>query len=190
MKSIYHYHHIIPKHMGGTNDPSNLVKLTISEHAEAHKKLFEEYGNKFDYIAYMALSKQIGKEEVNYLKMLGPKNWTIEGKETLREIAKKRKGDKNPFYGKSHSEETRETLRENQLTNSWIKGIDPSLLPYTTHYEIIYPDGTSKHVAGLKAIADEFGVSIVNVHATIKRMAKGIMPSKSVFKNYLIRKIK
>jgi hypothetical protein len=75
------------------------------------------------------------------------------------------------------------------LGGKWIKGIDPSLLPYTTHYEIIYPDGTYKHVAGLKAIADEFSVSIVNVHATIKRMAKGIMPSKSVFKNHLIRKI-
>ena len=189
MKSMYHYHHIIPKHMGGTNDPSNLVKLTIAEHAAAHKTLFEEYGNKFDYIAYMALSNQIGKEEATYLKMLGPKNWTVEGKKTLQENAKKRKGDKNPFYGKSHSEETREALRENQLTNSWIKGIDPSLLPYTTNYEIIYPDGTSKQVAGLKAIADEFSVSIVNVHATIKRMAKGIMPSKSVFKNHLIRKI-
>lgn len=189
MKSIYHYHHIIPKHMGGTDDPSNLVKLTIAEHAEAHKKLFEEYGSKFDYIAYLGLSNQIGKEEANYLKMLGPKNWTESGMESLREHAKKRKGDKNPFYGKTHSEETRDALRENQLSNSWIKGIDPSLLPYTTYYEIIYPDGSIKQVAGLKVIADEFNVSIANVHATINRMTKGVMPSKSVFKGHLIRKI-
>ena len=189
MKSIYHYHHIIPKHMGGTDDPSNIIKLTIAEHAEAHRKLFEEHGSKFDYIAYMALSNQIGKEEANYLKMLGPKNWTKEGMKTLRENAKKRKGDKNPFYGKSHSEKTRSALRENQLNNSWIKGVDPALLSYTTYYEIIYPDGTTKQVAGLKIIADEFNVSIANVHATIKRMAKGVLPSKSVFKNHLIRKI-
>ena len=80
--------------MGGTDDPSNLVKLTIAEHAEAHKKLFEEYGSKFDYIAYLGLSNQIGKEEANYLKMLGPKNWTESGMKSLRENAKKRKGDK------------------------------------------------------------------------------------------------
>jgi hypothetical protein len=189
MKSIYHYHHITPKHMGGTDDPSNIVKLTISEHAEAHRKLFEEHGSKFDYIAYMALSNQIGKEEANFLKMLGPKNWTESGMKSLREHAKKRKGEKNPFYGKNHTEETKDVLRENQLNNSWIKGIDPALLPYTTFYEIIYPDGTIKQVAGLKTIADEFSVSVANVHATVKRMANGILPSKSVFKNHLIRKL-
>ena len=39
-----HKHHIIPKHMGGTNDPSNLIELTVEEHAEAHKLLWEQYG--------------------------------------------------------------------------------------------------------------------------------------------------
>jgi hypothetical protein len=31
--------------MGGTNDPSNLVELTVSEHAEAHRLLWEKYKN-------------------------------------------------------------------------------------------------------------------------------------------------
>ena len=43
--TIYHVHHIIPKHMGGTDDPSNLTQLTIEEHAEAHRILYEEHGN-------------------------------------------------------------------------------------------------------------------------------------------------
>jgi predicted molibdopterin-dependent oxidoreductase YjgC len=30
-----HKHHIIPKHMGGTDDESNIIELTIEEHAEA-----------------------------------------------------------------------------------------------------------------------------------------------------------
>ena len=33
-----HLHHIIPKHMGGTDDPDNLIKLSIEEHAEASKQ--------------------------------------------------------------------------------------------------------------------------------------------------------
>lgn len=61
---IYHEHHIIPKHAGGSDDPSNLVKLTIEEHAEAHKKLWEEYGRKEDYLAWQGLSGFMGKEEI------------------------------------------------------------------------------------------------------------------------------
>ena len=30
--------------MGGTDDPSNLIKLTVEDHAAAHKKLYEEHG--------------------------------------------------------------------------------------------------------------------------------------------------
>ena len=37
-----HKHHIIPRHAGGSNDPDNSVYLTVEEHAEAHKKLYEK----------------------------------------------------------------------------------------------------------------------------------------------------
>lgn len=52
--------------MGGTDDPSNLIELTIEEHAEAHRKLYEKYGNKFDKVAWLSLSQQIGQEEIIY----------------------------------------------------------------------------------------------------------------------------
>lgn len=35
-------HHILPKCMGGTNDPDNLIDLTLEEHFIAHKLLAEE----------------------------------------------------------------------------------------------------------------------------------------------------
>ena len=44
-----HKHHIIPKHMGGTDEPSNLIELTIEEHAIEHKKLWEKHGKREDY---------------------------------------------------------------------------------------------------------------------------------------------
>ena len=62
-----HKHHIVPKHAGGTDDPSNLVELTIEEHADAHRKLYEQYGRKGDYIAWKALSGQISGAEANLL---------------------------------------------------------------------------------------------------------------------------
>ncbi len=50
--------------MGGTDDPSNLIELTVEEHAEAHRLLWEQHGNKKDYYAWKGLSSQIGKEEI------------------------------------------------------------------------------------------------------------------------------
>jgi hypothetical protein len=63
MTIYYHIHHIVPKHMGGTDDPSNLIKLTVEQHAEAHKKLWEEHGKWQDYIAYKVLCSEINQEE-------------------------------------------------------------------------------------------------------------------------------
>jgi len=187
---VFHKHHIIPKHAGGIDDDSNIIELTIEKHAEAHLKLFEEYGNKFDYIAYMALSGQITMGEAGYLKLLGPKNWTEEGKETLRQLGKLRTGKQNTFYNKHHTEETKQILREKLSgNNSWIKDIDPAKLPYTKNYKITYPSGKTKEVSGLKIIAKEFGTSIVNVHATIGRIAKGKLPRRGIFADVLIKEI-
>ena len=58
-----HKHHIIPKHAGGTDDPSNLVELTIEEHAEAHRVLWETHGRWQDKMAWLALSGNITGEQ-------------------------------------------------------------------------------------------------------------------------------
>jgi len=75
---IKHLHHIVPRHAGGTDDPSNLVELTIEEHAEAHRVLYEEHGRAEDRWAWLGLSGQIGKDEI------------------LRQIAMSQKGKKKP----------------------------------------------------------------------------------------------
>ena len=59
-----HLHHIVPRHMGGTDDPDNLVELTVEEHAEAHRKLYEEHGKIEDYYAWKGLSGQMSKIEI------------------------------------------------------------------------------------------------------------------------------
>ena len=59
-----HKHHIVPRHAGGDNSPSNLVELTIEEHAEAHRILYEEYGRKQDLAAYLGLSGLASKKEI------------------------------------------------------------------------------------------------------------------------------
>ena len=70
-----HKHHIIPKHMGGTDDSSNMIELTIEEHAEAHRILWEKYNKKEDYLAWQGLAGLIDKKELvkNLLSMAGKK---------------------------------------------------------------------------------------------------------------------
>ena len=63
-KTGLYKHRVIPGHMGGTYEPSNIVLLTIKQHAAAHKKLFKNYGKYEDFLAWKALSGQIDKKEL------------------------------------------------------------------------------------------------------------------------------
>jgi hypothetical protein len=58
-----HVHHIIPKHMGGTDCPENLIECSIEEHAQHHKDLWEKHGQEWDRIAWLSLSGQINVSE-------------------------------------------------------------------------------------------------------------------------------
>ena len=61
---MLHVHHILPKYLGGTDDPSNLIELTIEQHAEAHKLLYEQFGNIQDFCAWKGLQGILSKEEI------------------------------------------------------------------------------------------------------------------------------
>ena len=50
--------------MGGPNHSSNIVVLSVEEHAEAHKKLYEEHGKWQDKFAGEMLSGQIKSDDV------------------------------------------------------------------------------------------------------------------------------
>lgn len=94
---MLHVHHKIPKHAGGTDDPSNLETLTVEEHAEAHRKLFEKFGRWQDKLAWKCLSGHIGREEaIKFAQKHADKSWmqTEEGKQILSMRWKTRKKNK------------------------------------------------------------------------------------------------
>jgi hypothetical protein len=99
MEKVLHRHHIIPRHAGGTDDESNLVYLTVEEHAEAHRLLYEQYGRKQDYLAWKGLAGLIGKDEL--LKEMCSLNSS-------------RPGESNTFYGRKHTEESKKKISENR----------------------------------------------------------------------------
>ena len=99
-----HKHHIVPRHMGGTDDPSNLIELTVEEHAEAHRKLWEQYGNIKDYCAWKGLEVTIGKEEI--VRLLMDPTGRVHTEETKQKISQSHKGKSK------HTEESKEKLRQ------------------------------------------------------------------------------
>lgn len=136
--TIYHIHHIIPKHMGGSDDPSNLKKLTIKEHAEAHRLLYEKYGCDEDKLAWLGLSKMIDKKEHFHQMSILAGNKTVSlqrGIHDPQNIHLKRRGGKKAIQKMSKwtnksrwmnngEKDTRVSFNqiENYLNNGWKLG--------------------------------------------------------------------
>jgi hypothetical protein len=64
---MLHRHHIVPLHNGGVDDDSNIEVLTVEEHSEAHRLLWEEHHLTEDYVAWKALAGQIGRTDITRL---------------------------------------------------------------------------------------------------------------------------
>ena len=88
--TIYHTHHIIPKYrckeIGIDPDfPENIIRITRAEHAEAHYHRWLKHKDRRDLGAAVILTKG----EIDGLDI---------------------SGEKHPFYGRKHSEETKKKM--------------------------------------------------------------------------------
>ena len=108
--------------MGGTNDVNNLIQLSVEEHALAHKKLWEEHGSQYDYIAWRAISGRIDNEQVivemarEFGKRYGAPKGTVPWNKGLKEGP-----DNNIRSGmkdKKHTPEAKEKQRQASMGNS------------------------------------------------------------------------
>lgn len=60
---MLHKHHIVPRHAGGTDDPSNLELITIEEHIDRHLQLYLKFGRWQDDLAVRFLSGIVDKKQ-------------------------------------------------------------------------------------------------------------------------------
>ena len=65
-----HKHHIIPKHRGGTNDSSNLVEISLTQHAMFHFCEWRLHGKRADYVAWKRLVGNLSDEELVHQKLI------------------------------------------------------------------------------------------------------------------------
>lgn len=72
--------------MGGSDDPSNLVELTVEEHAQAHLELYKKHGKHQDLVAYKMLLGQISKAEAikELQKMPKSEEWKRKASERMK----------------------------------------------------------------------------------------------------------
>lgn len=59
-----HKHHLIPRYLGGSDEPQNLVEVTPTQHAMFHYCNWCLWGNEQDKIAWKALAGYSTKEEI------------------------------------------------------------------------------------------------------------------------------
>lgn len=97
-------HHIVPKCLGGSNDCTNIVELTPEEHYVCHQLLVKIYPASQELLCaamFMAGESKLNSRPTN--KMYG---WL------KKRLSEARSGSGNPMYGKKHTPESIEKIRE------------------------------------------------------------------------------
>lgn len=105
---VYETHHVLMKSMGGTNDPSNLVKLTPREHFLAHWLLWRIHRNRQTARAFFSM-----KNWSRSGRKISSSRGFQEAKEAVKRLGmsdETRARMSNAFSGRKYSLKTRERM--------------------------------------------------------------------------------
>lgn len=117
-------HHIIPKCLGGSDSPDNLVNLFPEEHFIAHQLLVKIYPQKHGLILACLLMSSHNNTTLrsnklySWIRQKSNEYHKNKWKNDILFIDKMKKyfknrnisGENNPFYGKQHTEETKQKI--------------------------------------------------------------------------------
>lgn len=150
-------HHIIPRALGGNNEKTNLVELTPREHFICHlilPRITDGINRQKMIYAYTIMSGR---------KVYGSKKYEFYRKEyakinsILRSGAGNgmwgvdRSGDKNTFFGKKHSAESKKKISEKK------KGVSIKLPPKTLEHRKKISMARAQNSAKYKFIHSKYG---------------------------------
>ena len=121
-------HHVIPYCMTKDNSLENLVQFTAREHYVAHLLLWRmtmpaKWHNKITMALHMMVNGSgYGKQKLARSEYVMPsklvEKYRLEWRNHLSETTR---GEKNHFYGKKHSEETKELIRKRNAETKHIR---------------------------------------------------------------------
>lgn len=106
-------HHIIPKSLGGNNKKDNIVTLTAREHFICHLLLVKMTTN-IDKVKMSYAIRCMVNQENQYQERykITSRMYNIIKTLTSESIGSIMKGEDNPFYGRTHSDETKKKMQE------------------------------------------------------------------------------
>jgi hypothetical protein len=119
----YENHHIVPKCMGGSDSKDNLVKLTAREHFICHWLLFKQYRtSKLAHAWFMMYMSSDNQSRYS------SKHYEYARKAHSQAVSIQMTGKGNPFYGKYHTKEVIEKIKETnrnhiksqEVINNWV----------------------------------------------------------------------
>lgn len=120
-KPSKHRHHIVPRHAGGTDDPTNIILLTVEEHAEAHHILWKQNSKLQDKVAWLMLSGKTTEGELARRELARDymKNRVV-SQATREKMSKAKKGQPNGCLGTKRSKTSKKLMSEKCKAN-WDK---------------------------------------------------------------------
>jgi len=104
-------HHIIPRSLGGTDDADNLVSLTAKEHYLCHLLLPKMLEGENKYKMLCAIHRMAFSNQKQRVKVPSRVYERVR-QEKAAMHSKLFSGKRNPFYGKTHSPEVIEKIKE------------------------------------------------------------------------------
>ena len=120
-------HHIVPRCAGGDNTKDNIVKLTAREHYIAHALLFKHYRSSKLAHAWFSMLRISENQERHFTS----RQYESAKNAHVSALRENMKGDRNPFYGKTHTQETiekikkanREYTKTKEQIDNWIEKV-------------------------------------------------------------------
>lgn len=124
-------HHILPKCLGGDDSKDNFVRLTAREHFIAHQLLYKHYRTPALAHAWFCMLRCDANQKRNFTS----RQHEAAKKAHIETLKVTMVGENNPFYGKKHSDETRNLISERvkywysandisqEKTDNWIENV-------------------------------------------------------------------
>lgn len=149
-KSVDFYtevHHIVPRSVGGTDEPSNLVMFNAREHFIAHMLLWKTYPENTSLMrAAFMMSSRWKSGSIESSTPQNSKTYSRLREEYAQAVSEQCSGENNPMFGIAHPPEVmermkatrRETERKKRLIN-WKLSNDKYMSQFKPKKDVIEP---------------------------------------------------